>query len=155
MKYYDNQPACRTLFDQWQITMEDWSCQWEDGFGWRKLFVPKGYIFDGASIPRIAWTALGIPPHGEVDAAALAHDALYRAQGGNKPDEWKGCIFVNQNGNNVIAIREEVDWVFREFCIYATIARHRARIAWFFVRAFGKRYWGNPPPSGQIPDIDK
>lgn len=36
--------------------------------------IPAGYIFDGASIPRIFWGLKGFDPHGEKLWAALIHD---------------------------------------------------------------------------------
>lgn len=41
------------------------------------LTVPKGFVFDGASIPRIAWSIIGGPFGPYADAAAL-HDCAYR-----------------------------------------------------------------------------
>jgi hypothetical protein len=40
-------------------------------------WIPAGYIFDGASIPRIFWTLIGSPFQPDFWAAALAHDWLY------------------------------------------------------------------------------
>lgn len=50
---------------------------WDDPiFG--EVKVPKGFIFDGASIPTIAWTSLGLHPFSsEVVKAGLVHDYLY------------------------------------------------------------------------------
>jgi hypothetical protein len=42
------------------------------------VVVPAGFRFDGASIPRICWTVLGLHPwHPRVRKAALFHDYLY------------------------------------------------------------------------------
>ena len=42
------------------------------------IVVPSGFIYDGASIPSIAWTSLGLHPFSsEVDKAGLLHDYLY------------------------------------------------------------------------------
>ena len=43
------------------------------------VVIPEGFRFDGASIPRICWTILGLHPwHDRVRRAALLHDYLYR-----------------------------------------------------------------------------
>lgn len=40
--------------------------------------IPSGFRFDGASIPRICWTILGLHPwHPRVRRAALYHDYMY------------------------------------------------------------------------------
>jgi len=46
-----------------------------------RLLIPADYLFDGASIPRIAWTPLGLAPHGVMDMPALPHDYIYGCQG--------------------------------------------------------------------------
>ena len=153
MKYFDVQPTDRVMYDRWKITTEDWNCQWEYKDQYRRLFVPRGYTYDGASIPRIAWSRIGLTPDGEIRAASLAHDVLYRAAGGRKPEEWRGCKLMNENGNTVFVSRQEADWLFYEFCVFATIPRRRARIAWLAVRLAGWKFWGKNPPSG-IPPVE-
>jgi hypothetical protein len=40
--------------------------------------VPAGFIFDGASIPRVAWSILGVTPYDpKIFKAAIIHDWLY------------------------------------------------------------------------------
>lgn len=47
-----------------------------------KLTVYRDFVWDGGSIPRIGWTALGITPHGSIccEVAFLVHDVLYATQ---------------------------------------------------------------------------
>jgi len=42
--------------------------------------VTPGYIFDGASIPKIGWLVVGSPFTGLYPPAALTHDILYEAE---------------------------------------------------------------------------
>ena len=44
------------------------------------LSVDAGFVFDGASIPRICWTSVGHPLEHRFIYAALLHDALYSSQ---------------------------------------------------------------------------
>ena len=44
------------------------------------LLIKAGFIFDGASIPRWLWSAIGHPFDPNWLAAALLHDALYAAE---------------------------------------------------------------------------
>ena len=49
--------------------------------------VPAGFIFDGASIPRFAWSVLGVTPYDpKVIAAAVVHDWMYNAKVKSKKD---------------------------------------------------------------------
>ena len=43
--------------------------------------IPKGFVWDGATIPRTLWTITGIDPFGWVNAASLIHDYIYIAEG--------------------------------------------------------------------------
>jgi hypothetical protein len=44
-----------------------------------RITVKRGFIFDGASIPKFAWSILGENPFsGKIMAAAIIHDILYR-----------------------------------------------------------------------------
>jgi len=43
------------------------------------ITVPKGFVTDGASIPRIFWSIVG-PPWGDYGYAAIVHDFLYHTQ---------------------------------------------------------------------------
>jgi len=54
--------------------MQDWKC---DLLGRGFTFIiPKGFIFDGASIPRIFWNMLS--PSGYLFLAGLLHDFIYK-----------------------------------------------------------------------------
>lgn len=60
-----------TTTRQWEV-VADYSFQ----FRGRHLFIPKGFIFDGASIPRIFWMILS--PTGLLLIPGLFHDYGYR-----------------------------------------------------------------------------
>ncbi len=50
-------------------------------FGWTiRLEILPGFVFDGASVPRLLWAAAGHPLLGPRLGAALVHDFLYRSQ---------------------------------------------------------------------------
>lgn len=44
------------------------------------ISVPRGFVTDGASIPRIVWTLIGSPWSGRYARAAVIHDFLYHIQ---------------------------------------------------------------------------
>lgn len=60
--------------------------------GYGLLFVKKGFVFDGASIPRFFWRATYYPIHSRIIVAALAHDALYASE--MLPRETADWIFL-------------------------------------------------------------
>lgn len=40
------------------------------------IAIPPGYVFDGASIPRVAWTIIGAPFEPDFCVAACCHDFM-------------------------------------------------------------------------------
>jgi len=56
----------------WEI-VEDWEYDLPDG---KKVVVPSGFVFDGASIPRPLWVILS--PTGLLLIPGLIHDFGYR-----------------------------------------------------------------------------
>lgn len=151
MTYYTTPPANRPYGKKWYITTEDWYCQWlwSDG-SIRNLFVPAGYIYDGMSIPQIAWSLAGMHPDSG-RAGVLVHDVLYRAKGGAKASELKGCILTNHNGNTICVDREEADFVLREFMLFSGEEPIKCRRAHRWVRLLGILFWGRRPPTGDLP----
>lgn len=85
--------------------------RWElaSDYEWRGVVVPKGYICNGANIPRVLWRIF--PPHSpEYFAASVIHDwlceqassnadykradeALYRAMRECGARKWKAVLF--------------------------------------------------------------
>ena len=65
--------------------------------------IKKGFWWDGASIPRIFWTAIGDPWEADIAPGALIHDMLYACQ---YYQRWKADLImfeVNKlNGMNAI-----------------------------------------------------
>ena len=50
----------------------------------RVWIAPQGLISDGASIPRLFWTAVGSPFTGQYRRAAILHDSAYSTPGMDK-----------------------------------------------------------------------
>lgn len=46
--------------------------------GVRYFEIPQGFMFDGASIPKFAWSIIGSPFTGKYYNAGLMHDYFYR-----------------------------------------------------------------------------
>ena len=84
--------------------------------------VPKGFIFDGASIPRALWRLCGSPYDAPRVIAALAHDFLYATH---------------------ICTRKEADIIYRDMQIDLSIAAWKARVEYRALRLFGWIAWKN------------
>lgn len=92
------------------------------------VVVPPGFDYDGASIPRAAWSIIGSPFDPAFMAPALAHDRLYHTHKFDRP----------------IA-----DALLRELLIDNGVSRTRAAIIYRAVRMFGGAYWPNDAEDAQ------
>lgn len=62
---------------------ENWSldCNWLSPLvNGKAVYIKRGFITDGASIPRIAWRVIGHPFSKDLLPHALPHDGLYAAE---------------------------------------------------------------------------
>lgn len=68
------------------------------------ITVKKGFLFDGASIPELAWGMIGSPFTGEYRIPALIHDSFYKCADRNRfSQEDSDSIFdvlMDQFGEN-------------------------------------------------------
>lgn len=85
----------------------------------------KGFVYDGASIPRLVWPIIGMTPDGLLRGGALVHDALYR-NGGVMP------------GIDHVFTRKEADGIFHSLMAEAGVKPRRAYLAYVGVRLFGR-----------------
>jgi hypothetical protein len=85
-----------------------------------KIVVPKGFVTDLASVPRLFWTAF--PPCGRYTPAAVVHDYLYWEQPRGKTREYADDVLLT-------AMEEsKVSWTTRN-AIYRAV-RAGGFIAW-------------------------
>ncbi len=81
--------------------------------------VPKGFKFDGSSIPRIVWTLLGESPmRGPHVHASVVHDYVYRTP-------------------SVDVLRKESDDLYFRMCVEHGMGREKAFLMWAFIRIAG------------------
>ena len=94
--------------------------------------VPGGFINDGGSVPRFAWSLTGLTPDGPGRAAWVMHDYLYRFS---------------------IGARLEADREMRRLLRAAGVNAVQAGIAYAAVRVGGARHFGRAvPPKHDKPD---
>ena len=82
----------------------------------KPYWIPKGYVWDGASIPRIVWGIIGAPSEPDFLAASLIHDWIYLTH-----------IFT----------RAEADEAIFQILKQSDVSLWRRRCIWAAVRTFG------------------
>jgi len=139
-----------------------WSYTWsippglEAGALERQLRIPggargTGFLFDGASVPRLLWTCTGITPAGLISAAALIHDALYRRRG-QLPYGWLYERPAGVQGWCAVDVRKArytrktADKLFARIMREAGVARAQRRRAYWGVRVAGWWAWRRRAP---------
>jgi hypothetical protein len=86
--------------------------------------VPKGFVFDGASIPRFLWRVCGCPLEQPRVLAAALHDYLY-SRGGSDGD------------------RLRADQIYRAMLKHLGISGFCAGVEYYSIRCFGGSHFGN------------
>ena len=94
--------------------------------GGRRWSAPKGSKVDGASIPRVLWTAIGGPFEGQYRKASVLHDVACAL----KKDPW-----------------EQVHRMFYDAMLCAGVGQTRALAMYGVVHKFGPR-WNEKPKRG-------
>jgi len=96
-------------------------------FSYGKYTVKKGYIFDGASIPRAFWRFIGHPFSYKYIRSALIHDILCESE---------------------IIPREDTDKLFREMLAKDRIEKWKISLMFRAVRA--SAWWTNNEHSPEV-----
>ena len=89
-----------------------------------KITIKTGERTDGASIPRILWSAEGSPFTGLYRKAAVLHDYLYR----------------NGYGKNPIVDRKKADKIFYEAMLELGVGKFEAQKKYWAVRILGPKW---------------
>lgn len=85
----DGRPLGLSHYQTYRLS-HDWSVYFErNGFLFR-FTVKEGYIYDGASVPALAWAISRIRPDGLIRAAATLHDPIYEFEG-DLNNKWITC----------------------------------------------------------------
>lgn len=97
------------------------------------IVIPKGFVTDGASSPRITWSLTGFARDGMHRAAAHVHDWLYFRRG-RIPD-------YPATGRTVTYSRAWADAVFYALLKHYGIMSWHASLAYTATRIGGRFYW--------------
>lgn len=95
-------------------------------YNYGAISIPAGYEWDGATIPRFAWSIIGYYPMGKMAEPSLVHDWIYVNKG---------------NLNGVTFTRKESDDLFYTHMIAAGVEPKAAKRMYRIVRIFGFYYW--------------
>jgi len=123
---YMEQPETKVIGKQKYKLLNDWSCCISVNGKLITVKTDAGAEWDGASIPRVFWSLLGIYPGGRMLAPSLPHDGWCRSDRGDIP-KWFHVI------SPVIVAPYIRDLIFRESCRRVGILNRRSRIMWFSV----------------------
>jgi len=84
------------------------------------ITIKKGFITDGASIPKTFWSVLSSPFYGPIVFGAMIHDGLY---------------------TKMTIPRKECDKLLKEMILEKGYNRVKANLVYGAVRMFGKSHW--------------
>jgi hypothetical protein len=96
------------------------------------ITVPKGFTFDGESIP--VWLHGIAPPFGQSKRGACVHDYLYRHHGYKTP-----------GGEFHPVTRAQADAVYKELVQAKGLPSWRSTVRWGVLRLVGWVAWNNSP----------
>ena len=99
----------------------------DEGFTKLSAYIPKGFVFDGASIPRFFWRIIDTPFSPFVLRAALVHDYIYRSHHIDK--ESADELFYSM-------LLEDGNSQFKAVVMYQAVK-------WFGLRAWNKGVYKN------------
>lgn len=101
------------------------------------VYVPAGYLTDGASVPRIFWAF--IPPWGQYGQAAVVHDILCET------------YTVYDRGVETRVDRARVDAIFKEAMKVAGVSRLTYMVMYLGLRFFSTvRFWSPTSEKQQL-----
>ena len=130
-----NDMGKRTVYEDFEVEVEEFGIV---------ARVPKGFRhFDGASIPKVLWSAMSHPYTKEYERAALVHDYLYKTPSAREQAPYAG----------VASTREQIDRLFFRMLVQDGVRHRRAKTMYRAVKRYGDnkgRFWtgtGGQEPS--------
>ena len=135
------QPDIRPIEGGKYRLAENYSYYWPPVQGNCRVTIPKGFVYDGASVPQWLWSITGLRPDGLIRAAALVHDFFYR-YGGKPP---KGTIAKNYHNRwyqvPFRCTRKAADHFFFQIMEDFSMPWLKRTLAYRAVRLCGWYYW--------------
>lgn len=127
------QPDIYYINEKLAVTTENYQFNIEiDGIVYW-IEIPLGFVFDGATIPRIAWSIVGLTPFGAHNGATVIHDYLYYKEGEILP--------LALSTKELIIKRKLVDKLFIRHLKELGFNKFQLLMIAFFIRVGGLYYW--------------
>lgn len=161
MNFINTQPVVKNIGRQkWQL-MEDYKCYFELSGIWYKLVIYKGFVYDGASIPRFAWSILGKTPMGQHDSGTIFHDLAYMIKNGTIGNACHHIAYVAlpsgwETVKALVLTRKEADQIMfdiirnTEGVVIDRKMNRRLRLMYRAVRIFGQIAWRRTTNNNEI-----
>jgi len=122
------------------VLNNDWCYKWEIEGRIRRINMPKGFIYDLASVPR-AGALIGIHPDGLHRAAATIHDWIYEHEGELPKGSYQEFIDGEWVDLDDVWIRENADRIFCRIMKESGVGRKRRWIMFKVVHRLGWIAW--------------
>lgn len=124
--WYDTLPVCTPYPKNGKFIQfaEDWYF-WDDGV---KVWIPKGYYYNGASIPRVFWFIMGDPFAPVFWAGAGAHDWRYLTHTCTRPHADESLYQLVKQSNQGLKVK---------------MSELKIKTIWAAVRVAGYPAWTN------------
>jgi len=114
---------------------------------WVRIIIPKGFAWDGASIPWWAYSIIRVTPGGSMLLPSLVHDALYRTAGLRK-GHGQGGVSPFERTSKLNVSRKFADQLFWKLMVMTgAYSKAQRATCYSVVRMFGKIYWGGDAPN--------
>lgn len=119
------------------VLLSDFVVEFDMGWfdGWLRLTVPRGYITDFASVPKLVQLLPGFDVNGDSRDAAVLHDFAYSSQG-------RLAVALKFYGTQRIELtRDQCDQLLVGGLVASGIPRWQANLFYAGVRTGGWWYW--------------
>ena len=152
----DKQPATRAVGKKLSQLIEPTELVWEDDYGNRFRMVPTlHFLFDGASIPRLLWSPLGLTPHGVMDGPALFHDFPYHYKGKMPPGSYQLLTSRGWIDMQTPMSRDVADALLEALVLHFKAAgKAKARLVYAGVRICGWIAWNRDDDRRKLTQFD-
>lgn len=120
---YDEGASQKLGIDYWRV-IQGFKFFFGDLSEEKWVFIPAGYLTDGASVPRLLWSLL--PPWGAYGQAAVLHDYLCEN------------LTIQVHGVATAIPRAKADAAFKEAMVALDVPRWKRNVMYIAVRVYAK-----------------
>lgn len=136
-------PITISLDEKYFVLLQDYTVRLiYKGFDWQ-ITVPRGYKYDGASVPRALWTLSGLYPAGLILAGATVHDWMYQNRHTPIPVKIFNTTIKQWEEKEYTFSRLEADEIFDYINLLSGVDYEKRKKAFTFVRWFGWVKWNS------------